>query len=491
MQFLKNNISERACLVLLCLLLTILSVSCVSQKPKAQEEVPEAVSEQANADNPNGASSAAENSQANAEPASEMPKEVLAMYKKSPSLKSVMAVLLLPQIPEIKALASPDQAAKAMVAPSTSEQTSATAQQASAAQAAQTSAATQPVASASQTQSPSAPQSAVKTPAATTSPAKTPAAQSSQSVTPVLPTAPASSTAAITALPPSPVPNAELSVQKNQTFSVSLPGNGWIYLGDEQNRQGIRYESRQLIDNTILYRLTGDRPGEFLLRFQRDNPVTQVPEFQYIKVTVSDAPTQSTPSVSSSSTPAGGSGTAGATSTASSAVTASAAAPASATGSAGATNTTGAASTAGTASTAAPTALTPGISGTAAGSASTVATTSAASPAATAQPVPGREAIQAMTDSAAVLELARSQLAQKQVSTVLSALERFLVLSPAGSDEVLYLYALAYEQETPYRDIQKAYQYYKTLVKEYPLSLYRQFAMERIAYLERYYPGLR
>ncbi len=537
----RECIRKLFCLKIFTIILTLVAfTACVSQKPKSAVQN-DASSEQstteataplsgtnAEAAAPQATQSAETGSQAAPaekqqeaavtpeEKVQEKP-ELIAVYKKSPRQKELVVVLLNPPIPEpakTNAQASQPaqtgtsqqaQAPSAMPAQQSSQSSQNASQQkpASNTQTNQTSAATPPAQKPAQTAA--APGTAGST--ASNSGSSTPAANTVQ---PAIPFAPASSSAAITATPSTPVPAKELVVEKNKPFTITLDGNGWIYLGDEFNRQGIRYESRQLIDNQIVYRLNGDRTGEFLLRFQRDNPITQLPETQYIKVTVADG-TKSESSAGtqgSQTAPINTQAAAGGAALSTASSGAAAGAPANqpalvtsgtvlsgTTSSAGATgSTSGGTAASGSVSTA-------GTAQTAAGATGNYGATSnlITAPSGTVNTAPAgmqtapitRDMLLAMTDAAAVLEIARTQLAQKQIALVLGALDRYLVLNPAGSDEVLYLYALAYEQDTPYRDIQKAYAYYKQLVREYPLSTYRQYALERITYLERFYPGLR
>ena len=58
-------------------------------------------------------------------------------------------------------------------------------------------------------------------------------------------------------------------------------------------------------------------------------------------------------------------------------------------------------------------------------------------------------------------------------------------------DEVFYLYGFALEQNGPYRDIQKAYNYYKKVSDDYPESPLWDKAQERASYIERHYFEIR
>ncbi|HOT58033.1 MAG TPA: outer membrane protein assembly factor BamD [Spirochaetia bacterium] len=560
----KNIFRLRTIIALL--LISIVFTGCVSQEPKStlqNANVPEssnteAAAPQATTPNEAGNQTANNEKQQDASIAPVMNNqespEFSAFYRSSPRQKELVVVLLNPPMPEpAKAVTAtgnpaqtgqlqqaqsspmmqpqqanqpaqnpqgqnpqgqnqPGQTQSTQTAPSTQSAQNQSTQNAQV----QTPAQNSQTGTASGSQKPGQtnanPGSAGKTGTATagsSSPATNSAGSTAQpsatTVQPVIPFAPASSSAAITAAPSStPVPARELVVEKNKPFTVTLDGNGWIYLGDEYNRQGIRYESRQLIDNQIVYRLNGDRTGDFLLRFQRDNPVTQLPETQYIKVTITDGnkPDSNTGTQGTQTAPVA---TQGMQTSQAATQTTQTAPPTSQMVAAGTASTTGnsAIAPSGTSSAGMPVAgAAPSVSSTQGTAAGLVPGTAQSAVSSIPAPLVGsttgtstvpltRDMIASMTDAASVLEIARTQLAQKQIALVLGALDRYLVLNPGGSDEVLYLYALAYEQDTPYRDIQKAYSYYKQLVREYPLSTYRQYALERITYLERFYPGLR
>lgn len=583
-------------LAFLCLFF-IMTGACVSQKPKTDSQTPEqntASQEAAQGQQPTAQTSstgevttdANTGDSASVQAVSEKP-ELIAFYKRSPQLKEYVAILLHPLMFELPAtgrataggatvtgnntgdtsLSNADSGNKntqgtvSSTAPETGQQaantspptgqagSSATGTAGSNGSAPGTAGTAQGNDENTQGTSSTGTYSGTATGAAGTNTAtqtKT-GTSASAGVQPQIPFAPASSSSALVAPQNTQVPVMELTVEKNKTFTVIIPGNGWIYLGDEYSRQGVRYESRQLVDNTIVYRLNSDRTGDFLLRFQRDNPVTQLLEVSYIRVIVVDvgqAATSASVSASGSQTTGTSAGSAqGAGSAVSGTPYTSQSASAGATQSAGNqvdsaqtgsgqtsiaqsnTSQTGAAQTtsgqtgaaqsntsqtgsnqAGSAQTSVNPQISPGsgqgippgtsigassAAGTSGGTASTAGSANVSGNVAGPSAQYTHDAINAITDATAVLEIARTQLAQKQVATVLSALNRYMVLNPSGSDEVLYLYALAYEQDTPYRDIQKAYSYYKQLVREYPLSTYRQYALERIAYMERYYPGLR
>ena len=88
-------------------------------------------------------------------------------------------------------------------------------------------------------------------------------------------------------------PETRVDAARGQRFELRFPGSGWLYLGDEQGNDGIRYETRRFQDSQAVFVLNPERDGEYLLRFQRQNPVDQSTETSMIRVVVGDKATAS------------------------------------------------------------------------------------------------------------------------------------------------------------------------------------------------------
>ena len=183
-----------------------------------------------------------------------------------------------------------------------------------------------------------------------------------------------------------------------------------------------------------------ESPGEYLLRFQRQNPVDRSTEVSLVRVIVSDK-------VAAATAPAAQAATQSkqAESVVLPPQTAAAVTPA--------------------ASTVAPDTQTPSV-------------------------LPS-EPVVLPTEPAALIRFARNELEASRVQSAIAVLDRYLSLYPYGNDEIYYLYGLAYEQDTPFRNIKKSYEYYKRVRDDYPRSLRWREAADRVAYLERHYFGLR
>lgn len=259
----------------------------------------------------------------------------------------------------------------------------------------------------------------------------------------VLPATPASSARVESASRP--VAETKLETARGERFELRFPGSGWIYLGDELGREGLRYETRRFEDNAAIFAMNPEQTGEYLLRFQRQNPVDRSTEVSLVRVTVADKPA---PTAAAQPAPA-----------------AAASAPDSY--------------------------ATPGPAPTAPALPSVAPAAQPSTQVAT-QPAPAPAIdVSSMTDPAELMKRARDELDAKRTQSALDALDRYLALYPYGSDEVYFLYGLAYEQDTPFRNIRKSYDAYRRVRDEYPRSARWKDAADRIAYLERHYLGLR
>jgi hypothetical protein len=264
-----------------------------------------------------------------------------------------------------------------------------------------------------------------------------------------LPPTPASSARSVVAAAERPVAETRIETTKGERFELRFPGTGWVFLGDEDGKDGLRYETRRFEENQAVFALDPESVGEYLLRFQRQNPVDRATETSFVRVVVTEKP----------SAPASPKAAATASTATVPPAPASAAAPAPET----------------------------------APSAPSAAQPAPASPvpAQPAQPAAAVSAAAGISDPAALIRLAKAELEAKRVQSAIEALDRYLSLYPYGNDEVFYLYGLACEQDTPFRNVKKAYEYYKRVRDEYPRSARWREASERVAYLERHYFGLR
>ncbi len=319
-----------------------------------------------------------------------------------------------------------------------------------------------------------APQRTTPAPATPATPAPRTASQAPAAPSPPAAAAPAPTTQAtpapapIPSPPPStqriaspvepPKPDRQIEATRNQRFEIRLLGSGWTYLGDEDGKDGLRFETRRFEGNEAVFTLRPERSDDYLLRFQRNDPVSGERETILAQVSVRDvgqAPSQAqaatqptVPATSAAGQDAGHDATQDAGHDA--------------------TQDAGAA-------------LTPSPEAEASVPVSPVAPAQASS----------ASALASIREPEALLAFARSELDARRVRSALDALDRYVELFRRGSDELFYLYGLAYEQDTPFRDIKEAHENYKRVRDEYPRSPRWRAAAERVVYLERHFYGLR
>lgn len=296
-----------------------------------------------------------------------------------------------------------------------------------------------------------APRTASPAPAAPSPPAAAAPAPTTQATPAPAPIpSPPPSTQRIASPVEPPKPDRQIEATRNQRFEIRLLGSGWTYLGDEDGKDGLRFETRRFEGNEAVFTLRPERSDDYLLRFQRNDPVSGERETILAKVSVRDvgqAPSQAqaatqptVPATSAAGQDAGHD----------------------------ATQDAGAA-------------LTPSPEAEASVPVSPVAPAQASS----------ASALASIREPEALLAFARSELDARRVRSALDALDRYVELFRRGSDELFYLYGLAYEQDTPFRDIKKAHENYKRVRDEYPRSPRWRAAAERVVYLERHFYGLR
>jgi hypothetical protein len=87
----------------------------------------------------------------------------------------------------------------------------------------------------------------------------------------------------------------------------------------------------------------------------------------------------------------------------------------------------------------------------------------------------------------AILKEAREEFNAGRIASAITMLDEFRKSYPSGSDEAWWLYGQCFEANSPNRNMLAALEYYRRLVREYPMSSRLSDARRRISYLERYY----
>ena len=275
--------------------------------------------------------------------------------------------------------------------------------------------------------------------------------------------------------------------QVGQYIEIPFRGSGWIYLGEFGSRRGVSYDSRHMDEDGMTFIFRADAEGTYSLRFNRHDFIRDYILNDYVRVIV-EQPPQITGSSWSN------------TQTRPDRVYASPRWPL-ATDPEGRviqeqntnqqTETTPAVqgSDQGTSTNAAVSGGSP------AGSASGISTASALIPgtvegAATAQPesASGGLAEAGVPQIEDWLKKAWEEYNAGRIRGALDALDQYIIIFPAGSDEAYWLYGQSLEANNEAtRDIRLALDYYRRLIREYPQSSRYDEARQRIVYLERFY----
>jgi hypothetical protein len=242
-----------------------------------------------------------------------------------------------------------------------------------------------------------------------------------------------------------------IAAEAGMRIEVPFDGTGWTYLGEKTGREGVLYETRRFEGSGLVFVLLASKPGDYVLRFQRQDALRGIAYDELVALAVSPKAAVSVPA-----TPAQGSA---------------------------------AAQTPGASAAPAAVAAAQGATAQSVGSAQPAASVAGAqqqgSGTAAAQPVPAPDSPEGL-----VLE-AKNALRADRAQTAIEALDRLLARYPAGTDEAFYLYALALEQNGPLKDIKRAYSLYKKVCADYPQSAFWDAAAEHISYIERHYFEIR
>jgi hypothetical protein len=75
-----------------------------------------------------------------------------------------------------------------------------------------------------------------------------------------------------------------------QEVAIPFRGNGWVYLGEQENRQGIRYSSRGLENEGQKYIFKAESAGTYTLKFYRQDFIEDFIINEYVQVIISENP---------------------------------------------------------------------------------------------------------------------------------------------------------------------------------------------------------
>jgi hypothetical protein len=285
-----------------------------------------------------------------------------------------------------------------------------------------------------------------------------------------------------------------------QMIEIPFRGTGWVYLGEAASRRGIMYDSRRLDPEGQSFIFRTQSPGEYALKFYRQDFIRDFILNDYVQVIVG-APPEATgtgwfnPPIDRSR------------------VVAEPRWPSPLTEAQSLRPQPAAPRTAESPATAAP-AQSP--TGSPTGSPATQPTSPRREPTvpervATVPPQTAVPPVQSLTpangganqqispppsaisdtpprvDPETYLEKAKEEFDAGRIAAAIAFLDQFRGYYSLESDELLWLYGQFYEANSPSRDILTSLGYYRRLVDEYPQSSRYDDARRRIAYLQRYY----
>ncbi len=264
-----------------------------------------------------------------------------------------------------------------------------------------------------------------------------------------------------------------------QLLEIPYRGNGWIFLGEQNAKKGLPYDSRRLDDAGQSFMFRAEAEGVYALKFYRQDFVNDYIVNDFVQATIEPAPASSAIGGFSPPVDRGR-------------IVAEPRwpiAPASSASSPAVESAGGAPSASAPASTSAVAPKDPGIEREAAVVPSSVVPPSVV-PAASNTPF-DPASIPATAPIEEFLAAARKEADAGRAQTALAVLDRMRGFYPAGSDEAWWLYGKLLEANGASKDVKSSLSYYRRLVDEYPQSPRYDEARKRIAYLQRFYFEIR
>lgn len=70
------------------------------------------------------------------------------------------------------------------------------------------------------------------------------------------------------------IPSRSVQLLNGQYLQVEYPGNGWIYIGEENNTTNMRYFGKKISENKLIFTLKSQKEGECILHFYRLDTLT-------------------------------------------------------------------------------------------------------------------------------------------------------------------------------------------------------------------------
>jgi hypothetical protein len=270
----------------------------------------------------------------------------------------------------------------------------------------------------------------------------------------------------------------ELRAVAGQFVEIPYRGKGWIFLGEMNSSRGISYDSRRLDEEGQTFVFRALNPGEYFLKFNKQDFVNNYYVNDIVKVMVGEN-TAHIPTGHLSSTRV---------------VAPRWEAPPAPNTASDATLTAGTGAPAGTETVAVTSAASQTVAGAVTGAdaavqAETAATQTGAGTAIDTASSAGVIGTLAQTPSdggASLMSKARTDFDAKNYAAAIASLDQ-LSYGAVLDDEALWLYGQSFEANSPARNIKAALGSYQSLIRGFPQSKYYGDAQSRVAYLNKFY----
>jgi hypothetical protein len=272
----------------------------------------------------------------------------------------------------------------------------------------------------------------------------------------------------------------EIRAVSGQLVEVPFWGTGWVFLGVVNSNRGLSYDSRRLDDEGQTFVFRAAAPGEYFLKFNKQDYVSNYYVNDTVKVTVGEnvaGVPLGTLSGARVSAPRWAPNRGGETASG-----------------AARNNAAGQPAQETSPSPAAPERP---VAGAAAMPVRDTAADDAGAPAASAGAVSDGALAPVVTDAVAetpapdYLGQARATFDAGNFAGTISALDLLRYAAPALDDDAWWLYGQSFEANGPARDIKAAVDAYQHITREFPQSPHYDAARSRIAYLNKFYFNIR
>ena len=288
-----------------------------------------------------------------------------------------------------------------------------------------------------------------------------------------------------------PLASRTMTMKQNQFLEVHYPGSGWIYLGEEDSKNLMRYMGRKIGTSDTIFTLRSRSQGTTLLHFYKNDALTGNFIDDYLEIQIKGKATDSEiaiapsyeeivpkrfNSASSDSDLADSSSDLTVNSSNKSAASSSELSDSNKTASSSVASENSFASSANSSSQAT-------------NSQSQSAETSTQEPSSSSSAENSSNQTSASPEE--ILNLAKISYNNKNYSQSLNYVNEFLSVSNTKLDEALFLKAQILESSSEVQNIREALNAYESLVKSYPKSPYWKQASERATYIKRFYFNIR